>query len=158
MGTFDLSNELLTTSYNEVPPDQATPIPAGEYNVQIGTDDKAMKLEGGEKDGRPWRRLDLNLKIADPAGALKATHGATPTMRHGVMLDLIEGTTQLDLGVNRNVRLGKILEATGVRKSGWKLTDLYGKSLKIKVIHKPDRDDPTIIRAEVSQVGVASEG
>ena len=157
MATFDV-NDFLSTSHNDVPPDQSTPIPAGEYNVQVGTDDKAMKLEGGEKDGRPWRRLDLTLKIADPAGALKATHGENPTMRHGVMLDLIEGSTQLDLGVNRNVRLGKILEATGVRKPGWKMTDLYGKSFRIKVIHKPDRDDPTITRAEVSQVTTVSAG
>lgn len=150
---FDV-NDFLNTAYTDIPPDQATPIPVGEYNVQIDPGEKGVKIAQGEKDGNAWARCDLRLLIEDPAKQLAATHGDNPTMFYGIMLDL-DDNGRLDFHPNRNVKLGKVLEATGVRKAGWKFTDLSGKRLRIKVVHEPDRQDPTIPRANVAAVSVA---
>lgn len=146
------TDDFLNIGHDDLPPDKSTPIPANDYDVQIGVDEKALKMAGGEKDGKPWKRLDVLMAINDPAGRLKETHGDTPTIRYGVMIDLDENTHRFDFGPNRNVKVGKLLEAAGVRKRGWKFTDLYGKRLKIKVVNKPDKDDPTVQRAEIVAV------
>lgn len=147
--------DFLNISHDDVPPDHSTPIPAGDYDVQIGVDEKALKMEGGDKDGRVWKRLDVMMAISDPAGRLKETHGDEPKIRYGVMIDL-DDNNRFDHGPNRNVKVGKLLEACGVRKPGWKFTDLYGKRCKIKVINKPDRDDPSVTRHEIAAVTAAT--
>lgn len=154
---FDM--DFFSTAHQELPPAQSTPIPAAEYEVQIGVDEKALKLEGGtSKDGRPWKRIDVMMYFTNPADKAKlaATHGENPSIRHGLMIDLVEdgGRWVPDFAPNRNVRAGKLLEVTGVRKPGWKWTDLYGKKLKVKVVNKPDKEDPSIMRHEIAAVSV----
>lgn len=145
-------NEFLSQSFDDVPPDRSTPIPVGDYNVQVDTGEKGIKLaQGTTKDGKSWKRLDLRCLIADPAGQLKETHGETPSITYGIMLDL-DDNDRLDLGPNRNVKLGKVLEAAGKRKPGWKVTDLYGAAFRIKIGHEPHPQDPTIVLSKVVAV------
>lgn len=145
--TFDI-HAFTQTAHAEVPQDKFIGIPPNEYLGQIGNDDKALSMKtgiiaNGDNAGKPWASLSVRINVADPAGALKATHGDKPGINYNIFLDLAPGSTAeapiVDWGTNKNIRVGKLLEVTGCRKPGWKWTDLLGKSLKIKVEEVADK-------------------
>lgn len=163
--TFDIAS-FAQTQFTEVPSDKFQGIPPNEYLAQITGDEKTLEMKtgtiaNGENAGKPWALLNIRMSVADPTGALKATHGDKPGITYGIMLDLAAGSTVdqpiPDWGVNKNVKLGKLLEVTGVRKPGWKFTDLYNKPLKIKVEDVVDRKDPTVSRSTVVAVTAANQ-
>lgn len=155
--TFDI-NSFAQTQFNDVPDNTFKGIPPGEYVAQITSDEKTLSsksgtISTGDNAGKPWLLVNIRMSVADPSGVLKATHGTNPGITYGLMIDLKDGSTVeapiFDWGTNKNIKLGKLLDATGCRKPGWKFSDLYGKTLKIKVEEKPDRRDPTEMRSEI---------
>lgn len=164
--TFDIA-AFTQTQFSEAPADKYIGIPAKEWVFQIGTDAEktlSMKtgtIEKGENAGSAWAMLSIKCSVVDPAGELKASHGANPSHTHTLMLDLKPGSTPenpvLDFGVNKNLRLGKLLIATGVKDPAnpskpWGITSLLGKSFKGRVEETPDRRDPTDKRSEIVSV------
>lgn len=133
------------------------PIPVGEYTAQIGTEQDSVELtngtvskEGSAYFGKPWHQLIIKGEITDP-GLKSAMQRDKVTFRHSIMLDVVDG--RLAEGAEKNVGLGKLMKAAGCNVAGAVLNDLKGKVIKIKIKHVADKDDPTIVRSEVSNIG-----
>jgi len=79
------------------------------------------------------------------------------SVKQGIMLDLTDGGT-LDMGKGRNISLGRLREAVGLNNPGqaFSFNQLPGQMAKVKVDHRPDKNDPTIIFAEIKAVTKAS--
>lgn len=144
MGLFDTS--ALLTSNLGVGETKRTPLPiADAVLAQLG---KPVFQEGtSSKTGEPWLKLNVPCTIADSdfltkAGVEKAT------LTYGIMLDTENGA--IALGKNRNIKLGKLREAAGV--NGQPLERLEGQFVKVKIGHRPDPDDASIVYDEI--VGV----
>jgi len=112
------------------------PLPEGEPLAQIVKVDFA----NGEKNGKPWTRLDARLEITDfdYLGDYPAVDGKV-SRTFGIMLDLENG--QIATGPNRNVRLGKFREAAGV--NGKPLAALVGQMIRVAIKQKPGYNDPS---------------
>lgn len=140
------SNEsVLDTKYNL--------LPEMEVKASIPLDDKALTINKGEKDGKPWAQLAVRLEIQDPLGNIEKELGRKPAVTDRFFLDL-DDNGKLDMNKQRNIRLGQYLAACGC-KSPWKLTDLKGKTLKCKVIQVKSDLNPGEKRNAVSQLGIA---
>ena len=130
------ADDFLGTSFTEVLETRRTPTPIGEYVGQIGMGEKDMSLNTGEKDGKKWAQLSLRIYLTDPSGAIKAVTGSDkPMVIHNVFLDLND-SGGFDASKGKNLRVGKLLEAAGKLKPGWKLTDLKGATIKVSIGHR----------------------
>jgi len=126
------------------------PVPVGEYLAQI---DKVEARGGIDKNGNPWRALDISWAILDD-GVKAELQMEKPTARQNIFVNV---TPQggLDWGRNKNIALGRLREAVGQNRPGraWSPTHLMGQMAKVNVIHVPDQNgDP---RAEVNKVASA---
>jgi len=127
------------------------PVPEGAYPA-IVSEFKLREVEG--RDGSPrypceiqWEIVDDNLKIA--LGRDKVT------VRQTVWLDLT-ATGLLDNSKGKNIGLGKIRQALSQNdpNTRWSLNSLRGAGpALVEVKHRPDKNDPSVIYAEVSRVG-----
>lgn len=66
-----------------------------------------------------------------------------PTVRQSIFLDLTEAGG-LDMGPFKNADLNKLREVFNLNQPGvkWSFSDFVGKPAKIKVEHKPNKEDP----------------
>ena len=66
-----------------------------------------------------------------------------PTVRQSLFLDLTPNGA-LDMGQLKNGDLNRLREAIGLNQEGvqWKFQDFIGRPARIKVVHKPNKDDP----------------
>lgn len=66
-----------------------------------------------------------------------------PPVRQSIFLDLTEGGG-LDMGPFKNADLNKLREVFNLNQPGvkWSFSDFVGKAAKIKLEHKPNKDDP----------------
>jgi hypothetical protein len=156
--TFDAS-DFLTSSNESVLDDKFNLIDVGEYTAQIGVDDKAIVITKGESinkagETKPWAQMAIRYEIIDPTGEVEKKLQRKPQITHRIFLDLNE-QGKLDLAPQRNVRLGQLLKATGKAAPGWKLTDLKGQQLKIKVIQVKSDLNPDQMRNDIGMVGQA---
>lgn len=130
-----------------------TLMPVGETYGQITKIDMA---NGDGKDGRKWYRLDCSVEITDSA-YLAPTGLEKLNARYSVMLDLNEGGG-IAMGPNKNIRLGRLREATGTNQPGKSLSDMVGQFVRLSVTHRPDpegkRDEKgeAIVYDEISAV------
>ena len=126
------------------------PVPVGEYLAQI---DKIEARGGIDKNGNPWRALDVLWHILDD-GVKAELQTEKPLARQNIFVNV---TPQggLDWGRNKNIALGRLREAVGQNRPGrpWSPTHLQGAMAKVSVIHEPDQNgDP---RAVVNKVASA---
>lgn len=154
---FD-SNAFMETSYKGgldttyVLPDE------GEYAAQI-TDKITFRSgvvgEGKQRSGEPWAGVELQWEILDD-NVRRKLNMEHVYVRQSLMLDLTPDSTadrpQLDFGTNRNMRLKRLLEATGLnRQKNWTFSSLKHQTGTVKVEHRrPDGFDDDI--AEVTRV------
>jgi hypothetical protein len=125
MSKFD-PNALLQTELQVS--DIATvfvPIPEGTFPIQFG----APKIESGEKNGRVWARLETPVTITDPAVAeeMGLDSSASVKSMYTLFLDIDPATNALATGVNKNVRLGQLLQAVGLEGNA-ALADLENRT------------------------------
>lgn len=130
---------------------------AGEYRAQIGIDEKAIEVNTGEKEGKPWAQMTVKLEVLDPSGEIETKLGRKPVISYRFFLDLVQEQGSANFGKpdwskQKNVRMGALLGATGLNKPGWSVPQLKGKSLKIKVAKVKDQNGEP--RSEVVMVGV----
>ena len=149
LSTFDpdlfLGGEIeggFETSYARVQP--------GEYSAMID-DVKVRKIN--TKDGMSavmdvtWLILDEDVK--------KETELERPTCRQGIFLD-VNGKGGLERGRNKNIALGRLLEALGIDKgSKWNPEGLKSSLATVRIEHKPNADDPENPYANVTRVAAA---
>lgn len=148
---FDV-NDFLTSSNESTLDDKFIPMPEGEYQAQIGMGDDDLKIQTGEKDGKPWARFIARLEVLDPSGEIEKQIFRKPMMNYDFFLDLDENG-KLNRDKQKNIRLGALLTATNNNRPGWKPTDIRGKVFKVKVAHVKGMNGEK--RAEVVMVGVA---
>lgn len=65
-----------------------------------------------------------------------------PTVRQSIFLDLTPNGG-LDMGQLKNGDLNRLRDAIGLNEDGkaWKFSDFVGRPARIKVVHKPNKDD-----------------
>ena len=117
------------------------PLPVGETTAQI----MEIKFSDGvsgpnsKTPGTPWVRLDAKLEITDPEylqGVAGQPEKAVTFL--GIMLDMQGGVPAS--GPNKNIRLGRLRDATGT--NGKPLNNMVGQFIRIAIGHKPHPTDP----------------
>ena len=126
------------------------PVPENEYPATVKQG--SVKVEPVNfKDGRTGKRFTAYWDITD-ANALRELGMEVAGVRQQFLLDLNDDGS-IAAGVNKNLRLGKILAAGGIDQSkGWSFRQIEGVSAKVRVKHRPDQNDPEIVYAEVVAV------
>lgn len=141
---FDF-NALLTSNL-AAHDTRRTPLPqADAVMAQLG---KPKFDTGTGKDGNTWVKLSVPCTITDPDFLAKANREKA-TITYGIMLDVANGA--IALGENMNIKLGKLRHAAGV--NGQPLERLEGQFVLVKIGHRADDKDPSIVYDEV--IGVA---
>ena len=116
-----------------------TPIPEDDYVSMI---DETLSLK--EVNGTPVVNLYHVIDAPDLAEQMGMER---ISVQQSIFLDVAPDGS-LAIGPNKNVKLGKLREALGQNKSGqkWNINMLAGAGpLRIKVVKKPDANDPTVI-------------
>ena len=135
-------NSGFETVYEKVSP--------GEYSALIDSiKTKKVNTVDGERAVMDvtWHILDEDVK--------KETELEKPTVRQGIFLD-INKKGGLDRGKNKNVGLGRLLDALGINDGKpWSPETLLGSRANIKVEHKPNKDDPENPFVNVTKVASA---
>jgi hypothetical protein len=139
----DLLNETIAA--NET---KRTPLPVGETIAQI----MEIKIDEGvsgpksKNPGTPWYRLNAKLEITDPVYLAEIPGKPDKAVTFlGVMLDMQDGRPAV--GPNKNIRLGKLRDATGT--NGKPLGQMIGNYIRIAIGHKPHHEDPESVVDEV---------
>jgi len=148
---FDSNSFLQSQNVEGKLETQFSPIPAGEY---IGLIQKMEAKEQQKPDNTGvWTIVDMTIAI-DDARAKEATGMSNPTIRDSLFLDIENG--KLATGKNKNIALGRYLEATGQNGVvGNPFTLLMGKMVKVQLAVEPDKKDPQKIYNRVKAVGKA---
>lgn len=136
---------------NEVVEANATrrdPLPVGETIAQItkmefteGTVKKA-----GPNFGKPWNRLDCTLEITDPEYLAQVPGTPEKVITNlGIMLELNNGS--IATGPNKNIKLGRLREATGT--NGKPLAMMEGAYIRITIGQKAHPTEEGVVLDEV---------
>lgn len=150
--SFD-PQEFMQTTVNEVFADRRTPIDAKDYDnayIKQGS----VEFRGGisEKNGKPWRRVQMYF-IIDDAEQREKTGSDTAGAGYDFFLDVGEDGKTLLSGPNRNTDLGNLRKALGQDSAPWNFGMLDGAGpVRVRVKHVANKDDATKVRAEVAVV------
>lgn len=144
MSTFD-PNLFLQTQSTEANDTRLIPVPEGEFSGMIK--DLTPRTTS---NGSPL--IDINWSLEDPA-ITAATGLQTATVRQTIWLDLTE-SGGLDFSKGKNVSLGRLREAVGQNQAGkpWSPSNLIGAVARVKVTHSFDKNDSSIVYANVGAV------
>ena len=144
--TFDPAT-FMNTETEGVMETRYTPIPADDYTATI--DDVVVREVTNDRGSSIL--LDVTHLVHAPELAQKMGM-ERPTVRQGIFLD-INPSGVVELGPNKNVKLGRLREAVGQNKPGpWNFAKLKGAGpLKITVSVKPDKDDARIMYNRVER-------
>ena len=152
--SFD-ADAFLASSVTEANSTQLIPCPIGEYPAIIS---KLAPRQWASQDGTQTNTvLDVFWLIED-AGAKASCGREDVTVKQTVFLDISTATGGLDMSAGRNVPLGRLREAVGKNAPGepFSFAMLPGLMAKVSVNHRPDKDDPSIMYAEVKMVAKLS--
>ena len=142
---------LLDATTDEAMSTTSQPCPVGEYPATI----KELKLRQWQSPKDPsvaGIAVDIFWSVDDQQ-LLQALERKEIIVKQGLMLDTTANGT-LDCGKGKNVGLGRLREAVNLNQPGrpFSLNQLAGRPAKISVAHRPDKQDPQIIYAEVKAV------
>lgn len=132
----------------------ATPCPEGEWEAQIvpfsGDEEVSFEEFTSNKNGKTYTKMTVMLEITNPE--VTSVTGREPTrVRYQTFLDLTDSGS-LDMGNGKNLGLNRLRDAVGLNKSGFRFSDLMGKSLIANVTHRVDERDSSRVYDEVSKV------
>ncbi len=154
LSAFD-PDTFLETEFEGALDTVVIPVPIGEYQGQI-ENVKGRTFTDKEGTARAvmdvrWHVLTLDARIAAELGLEK------PTVRQTIFLDLTEQGA-VDWGKGKNTQLGKLKAAVGQNADGkkWKPKMLMSQIATLKIGHKPDGNDKTILYANVDKVSKAA--
>lgn len=156
---FDANTFLETTHKGQL--DTAVVlVDEGDYMAQI-TDKIEINSgtigEGKQRAGEAWANVRIQWEIMD-SEVVKSLNMPKVFVTQSLMLDLTDDGRGLDLGVNKNMRLKRLLDATGLNSSkNWSINQLKFQTAYVKVKHRrPDGFDDDIAEVvSVSSVGKA---
>lgn len=154
---FDVNSFLETTHKGNLDTHFVLP-DVGDYLAQcqpLTKDSLRSGVVGPDKAraGEPWAALELQWELNDDSVKAKLNMDKV-VVRQSLMLDLTATTPpQLDWGTNRNMRLKRLLDATGLNKQkSFNISALAFASALVHVEHRPDPNDAEIIYAEITRV------
>ena len=150
---FD-AESFLNSSVDGVNDTVVIPVPVGEY---LGSCEKVDIRTWAKKDDPSQGGLALDLVWNLEDEALKASLGRDKiTVKQGIMLDLTE-TGGLDMGKGKNISLGRLREAISLNTPGqpFSFTMIPGRLARLSISHRPDKNDSSIVYAEVKAVAKA---
>lgn len=145
MSTFN-PDLFMQSQVSEANSTTLLPIPVGEYAGVIKS--VATRVVG------PNARVVMDVVWGiDDASVVAATGIDNPTCRQSVWLDVTE-SGGLDMSSGKNVGLGRLREALGQNVKGkpWSPTMLVGAPAKVKIDHTTDKNDSSIVYANVVAV------
>lgn len=154
MNLFDPS-ALLNAPIDAELATRRTPLPIGETVGQI----MEVKMTSGtagpnaRNPGQTWYKLETTVQLIDLDYLAKAGKEKAQ-ITYGLMLDLTESGT-IAMGPDKNVKLGKLRAATGTNQPGKSLQDMNGRFVRVKIGHRPDEKDPSIVYDEIQAVAAA---
>lgn len=126
-----------------------------EYSAQVvgPWGDKTKLRVEKSKDGGQVLILDVVWQPDDPEQRQALGIDRLPTVRQSIFLDLTSNGG-LDLGPLKNGDLNRLREVFDLNRPGvqWKFPDFIGRPAKIKVVQKPNKDDPENPYTNVSNV------
>lgn len=146
---FD-ADSFLNSAVTGANSTKIVPCPIGEYP---GVIDKVAARQWQSKDGtQTGIALDVSWNVEDDS-AREVTGRKEVQVRQGIMLDL-DASGGLDMSEGKNVALGRLRAATGLNDPSvqFSFSNLPGQMAKIKVGHRPDKNDPEIVYAQVDAV------
>lgn len=122
-----------------------TPCPEGEFPGVIKSISPRTLSNGSAVLDVVWSIDDESVK--------KVTGMNEPTVRQSLWLDVTE-SGGLDMSQGKNVSLGRLREALNQNQKGkpWMPSMLVGQVAKVKVTHTADKNDSSILYANVSAV------
>lgn len=127
-------------------------VPEGEYRAVIVNDEKhpmkasQFEYKEGDRAGEKGYMLGVWFKVDAPEN--EEAH--EKHVRAGIFLDMEDDGRTMKTGKGDNVMLGRLRKATGTNEGQFQPFQLEGQSCLIKVKHQPDRNDPSIMRQQVS--------
>lgn len=147
--SFD-ADSFLQSSVSDSNSTALIPCPIGEYQGIIS---KITPRQWQSKDGtQSGVALDV-FWLAEDANVKAVCVRDEVIVKQGIMLDT---TPQggLDMSVGKNVALGRLREAVGKNTPGesFSFAMLPGLAAKISVTHREDKNDPSLVYAEVKMV------
>lgn len=139
----------------------------GDYTAQVAD----VKLRSGTvgvdkaRAGEPWLTADLIWELVGPEAdeVKKKMNVERAQARQSLMLDLLVDNgrvTGLDFGTNRNMRLRRLLDATGLNNNKqWNFASLKHATAYVTVKHnKPEGfDDPIAEVTRITSLAKAAE-
>lgn len=140
---------FLDTSIEGANSTQSIPVPAGDYTAVI---DKVTSRQWTKKDDPTVSGVALDIIWSiDDQSVKELLDRDKVVVKQGVMLDMNDTGTGLDMGKGKNVGLGRLREALGKNNPGerFSFSQLPGCVAKIRVKHRADKDQ---IFAEVEAV------
>lgn len=161
---FDVNQFLETTHKGQLDTTFVLP-PEGDYRAQ--TTDKIVSrsgIIGPDKDraGEAWANFELQWELTDE-NVRKTLNMPHVYVRQGIMLDLDQQawlkskSVILDFGVNKNMRLKRLLDATGINSlKAWSINMLKHQTAYVTVAHQRIEGFDDLI-AEVSRVAAISK-
>jgi hypothetical protein len=160
---FDVNQFLETSHAGKLDTRYVLP-DMGDYPAQ--TTDKITSRSGviadGDYAGNAWANVELQWELQSDE-VRKKLNMEHVYVRQSLMLDLDQDSwkknkvIQLDFGINRNMRLKRLLDATGLNSlKAWSITMLKHQPALVHVTHKKieNYDDPI---AEVDRVSPLSQ-
>lgn len=120
---FDPTALLHVELNTEEIPTERTNIPEGEHRYVIGK----PKFDSGEKDGKPWARLILPLKLDEPS-VLAELELEAISASYSFFIDLNE-QGGIAVGPNLNVKLGQLYEACQLAGDSVTIAQVEGKQV-----------------------------
>lgn len=148
------ADEFMNSVVTEVNSTKIKPAPVGEYPATIkaiGTN--SGTISKGARIGEPWASLNVTAEINDVTGVVEAATGIkNKQVRGSIMLDLTSSGQSLDMSEGKNVKYGRLRAAAGLNDPGQPFSPnmLIGRSVRIKVGHRTDPDDASLIYDEIT--------
>jgi hypothetical protein len=143
---FDAAS-FMEQTYDDANATNFTPVPEGEYQARIGTEENDVSVaafQGTKDPTKTYIRLTLMWEIIDEA--LKAQMDRdTVRVRDQFILDIDESTGGLAFGADKNVALGQRREALGLNDPGQPFSFAMFRGAGpaiIRITQRSDKDNP----------------
>lgn len=129
------------------------PCPVGEWVAKIDKVDFRQN-QGKKNPNEIYTFADITYEI-DNEEVRKICDREKVTVRQSIIVDLTSDGKGFDMGKGKNVGLNRVRDAVGQNVPGqpWAPMMLEGKILKVKVKHRADENDSSIMYGEVASVG-----
>lgn len=148
---FDV-NAFLDQTSTEANSTVVIPVPVGEYTAIA---ESVTPRPWTSKDDPTKSGVTLEVLWSIDDQEVKTLLGREKvTVKQGVMLDLTADGSGLDYSKGRNVSLGRLREAIGLNTPGQPFAPsmIPGRMAKVRVDHRADKNDPSVLYAEVRAV------